>query len=81
MLKTLSQASTFYKELRSVKIFCHVHGKPAVVVGYGPGRKGKPRAIVIIDKQLKDVALRDIDLGDLPGKLLAEAEVVPLRRA
>jgi hypothetical protein len=45
-----------------VKIFCKIAGKNAVVVGYGPGRKGKPRAIVICEGKLRDVALRDIEL-------------------
>ena len=45
-----------------MKVFCQVHGKPAVVVGYGPGRKGRPRAIVITQGLLKDVALKDIVL-------------------
>jgi hypothetical protein len=45
-----------------MKIFCKVHGKSAVVVGYAPGRKGRPMAIVIVDGKLKDVRLKDIEL-------------------
>ena len=58
-----------------MKIFCKVHGKDAVVVGYGPGRKGKPRAIVIAEGKLIDVALKDIVL-DKPDN-----NVEPMRRA
>lgn len=47
-----------------VKIFCHVNNKPAVIVGYGPGRKGRIRAIVISEGKMKDVALRDVVLGE-----------------
>lgn len=80
MLKTLSQASTFYKELRSVKIFCHVHGKPAAIVGYGPGRKGRPRAIVITEGHLKDVALKDIELDLDEMAMQVTADVTPFRK-
>lgn len=45
-----------------MKLFCRVHGKQAVVIGYGPGRKGRVRAIVIVNGQLKDVGLKDIVL-------------------
>lgn len=45
-----------------MKIFCQVHGKQAVIVGYGPGRKGRPRAIVMTEGKLKDVALKDVVL-------------------
>jgi hypothetical protein len=45
-----------------MKIFCHVHGKQAVVVGYAPGRKGRPMAIVITEGKLKPVRLKDIVL-------------------
>ena len=48
--------------LASMKIFCKVRGKSAVIVGYGPGRKGRPRAIVITEGKLCDVALKDIEL-------------------
>lgn len=47
-----------------MKIFCHVNGKAAIVVGYGPGRKGRPMAIVISDGKLKAVRLKDIDLDE-----------------
>jgi hypothetical protein len=45
-----------------MKIFCHVHGKQSVVVGYGPGRKGRPMAIVLTDGKLKAIRLKDIVL-------------------
>lgn len=45
-----------------MKIFCTVHGKDAVVVGYAPGRKGRPKAIVIIEGKLVDVRLKDVVL-------------------
>lgn len=46
-----------------MKILCKVHGKEAVVVGYGPGRKGRVRAIIMSEGRLRDVALKDIDLN------------------
>lgn len=54
-----------------MKIFCQVNGKQAVVVGYGPGRKGKVRAIVITEGVLKDVALKDIVL-DTPERIVTD---------
>lgn len=45
-----------------MKIFCTVHGKDAVVVGYAPGRKGRPKAIVITEGKLVDVRLKDVVL-------------------
>lgn len=56
-----------------MKIFCTVNGKPAVVVGYGPGRKGRPIAIVITEGQLKATRLKEVVL-DKPD------EIIPLRR-
>jgi hypothetical protein len=56
-----------------MKIFCRVNGKQAVIVGYGPGRKGRPRAIVIANGKIQDVALKDIEL-ELPERNLAGAE-------
>jgi hypothetical protein len=52
-----------------VRIDCKVNGKPAVVVGYAPGQKMRPIAIVICDGELKGVKLKDLDLGDLPDQL------------
>lgn len=60
-----------------MKIFCQVHGKQAVVVGYGPGRKGRPRAIVISEGTLKDVALKDIVLDSAQEGF--ELKVLPRR--
>jgi hypothetical protein len=55
-----------------VKIFCRVHDKPAVVVGYAPGRKGKPKAIVLCEGKLYDVALKYVivDLDAHMGKVV-----------
>ena len=60
-----------------MKIFCKVNGKPSVIVGYGPGRKGRPRAIVISEGKLRDVGLKDIEL-DLPEGRLSDP--IPLKR-
>lgn len=54
-----------------MKIICKVHGKPAVIVGYGPGRKGRPRAIVITHGRLLDVPLKEIEL-ERPEKQMPE---------
>ena len=61
-----------------MKILCKVHGKPAMIVGYGPGRKGRPMAIVVTKGKLEAVRLRDIDLSDVPQDL---GKVVKLKEA
>jgi hypothetical protein len=45
-----------------MKIPCTVFGKPATVVGYFQGKRGKPRAVVIASGKLRDVALKHIVL-------------------
>ena len=61
-----------------MKVFCNVNGKHALIVGYGPGRKGRPMAIVITEGKLKAIRLKDIDL-DAASK--AEPDnVAPLAR-
>lgn len=64
-----------------MKIFCKVHDKPAVVVGYGPGKKGRPTAIVITEGQMKAIRLKDVVLGELPEQLLSRPKAVNLREA
>ena len=63
-----------------MKVFCNVHGKPAVIVGYGPGRKGKIRAIVITEGVMKDVALKEIVLDDDEKELPNNVEVFRQRK-
>lgn len=60
-----------------MKIFCTVHGKQAVIIGYAPGRKGRPRAVVICSGKLVDVALKDIVLDK--DEALLPSEVTELR--
>lgn len=62
-----------------MKLPCQVNGKPALIVGYGPGKKGRPMAIVITAGALRAVRLRDIVLGELPEELCAK--IVNLRSA
>lgn len=57
-----------------MKIYCHVNNQQAVVVGYGPGRKGRPMAIVLVAGRLKAVRLKDV-VVDPPTD-----SVVPMRR-
>lgn len=40
-----------------------------MIVGYAPGRKGRPLAIVVTKGQLKSVRLKDIDLENVPQDL------------
>lgn len=40
-----------------------------MIVGYGPGRKGRPMAIVVTKGRLVAVRLRDIVLQDVPQDL------------
>ena len=51
-----------------------------MIVGYGPGRKGKIRAIIIVEGKLKDVALKDIDLGSFEKELPENVEPMPKMR-
>ena len=62
-----------------MKIPCKVNAKPALVVGYAPGRKGRPMVIVITEGHLKAIRLKDIELGELPEQL--SAKVVKLKDA
>lgn len=57
-----------------MKIYCHVNAKQSVVVGYGPGRKGRPMAIVLCEGKLKAIRLKDV-IVDLPDE-----NVVPMRK-
>ena len=63
-----------------MKILCTVFAKPAVVVGFGPGRKGRPLAMVITEGKLKSVRLKDIILDDLPDALKATVVSIPERK-
>jgi hypothetical protein len=64
-----------------MKIFCKVWGKPAVIVGYGPGRKGKTMAIVITEGMIVAVRLKDVELTELPDLLKAkDNKVVPITK-
>lgn len=49
-----------------------------MVIGYGPGRKGRPMAIVVSEGKLKAVRLKDIDLGSVSQDL---GKVVEIRKA
>lgn len=48
---------------------CKVDGHNAVIVGYGPGPRGVPKAIVIVSGELKAVKLKHIELLGLPDDL------------
>jgi hypothetical protein len=61
-----------------MKIACKVFGKPGLVVGYAPGKKNRPLAIVITEGMLKPVRLKDIELVNVPDDLTAK--VVPLKK-
>lgn len=63
-----------------MKLLCKVHGKPAVIVGYGPGRKGKVRAIVVVEGKLKDVGFKDIQLEGFEKSLPDNVENIPPRK-
>jgi hypothetical protein len=63
-----------------VKILCTVHAKPALVVGFGPGKKGRPMVMVITDGQLKAVRLKDVILDDIPEALRASVVPMPERK-
>ena len=43
-------------------------------MGYGPGRKGRPMAIVLCEGKLKAIRLKDV-IVDLPDE-----NVVPMRK-
>lgn len=52
-----------------MRLLVKVHGQESVIVGYGPGTAGQPKAIVILDGQLHAVELKDIELQRLPKQL------------
>jgi hypothetical protein len=62
-----------------VKIACKVAGNEATVVGYCPGKKGKIYAIVISNGKLMSVALKNVELPELPS--LRPSEVLKMRGA
>lgn len=62
-----------------MKLPCKVNGKPALVVGYAPGKKGRVMAVVITQGELRAVKLRQVQLGALPEALAAK--IVKLRDA
>ncbi len=47
-------------------LLCKIDGKPAIIVGYGPGPKGEPKAIVILNGELRAVKLKHIELENIP---------------
>lgn len=62
-----------------MKLPCKVNGKAALIVGYAPGRKGKPLAVVVTEGQLKAIRLKDVELGELPEALKAKIVQMPQR--
>lgn len=54
------------------ELVCRVGGKNAMIVGYGPGLHGVPKAIVVVDGELRAVKLKHIQLVDLPVDLRAK---------
>jgi hypothetical protein len=52
-----------------MKILCKVNGKPAIIAGFAPGRKGRPMVVVITQGVMKAVRLKDIDLDNVPQDL------------
>lgn len=65
MMKPLIRLTQFLMKLMS-SIVGKVGNKPARVVGYSPSKKGKIKAIVVIDNKLHAVSLQDITLDPLP---------------
>jgi len=62
-----------------MRIPCRAFGKPAFIVGYAPGRKGRPMAIVITEGGLKAIRLKDVELGDLPEELGLTGKVLKMK--
>ena len=63
-----------------MKLPCKVNGKPALIVGYAPGPKGKPLVMVITEGELNAVRLKEIELGELPEALRAKIVKMPDRK-
>lgn len=51
------------------QILCKVAGRKAMIIGYGPGEAGQPKAIIISDGVLQAVNLNEIELVDVPKPL------------
>ena len=52
-----------------MKLACKIFGKPALIVGYSAGKKGKVLAIVVCEGELRSVKLRQIHLTNVPEGL------------
>lgn len=52
-----------------MKLIVKVGGIPAMVVGYGPGTNGEPKAIIVQEGKLRSVSLNDLELTDVPRSL------------
>ena len=66
-----------------MRLFVKVNNQDTVIVGYGPGIAGQPKAIVILDGALHAVELKDVELQRLPKPLRRKhrrRNIVPLKK-
>ena len=52
-----------------MRLACKVDGRPALIVGYTPGKKGKIHAVVITNGVMRAVRLKHIELVNPPEPL------------
>jgi hypothetical protein len=45
-----------------MNLLVKVRGEDAIIVGFAPGKKGRTLAVCVIDRKLRVVKLRDIEL-------------------
>lgn len=63
-----------------MKILCKVNKKAALIVGFAQGHKSKTFAVVICEGKMQSVALKDIELNELPEALSPLTAPVPIRK-
>lgn len=59
-----------------MRLPCTIGDKPALIVGYCQGKRGKIRAIVIIEGELKDYGLNSLRLGEVHDSLKPKLKVI-----
>lgn len=52
-----------------MRLVVRVHDQLALIIGYGPGENGQPKAICVLDGGLTAVSLAEIELLSVPHKL------------
>lgn len=63
-----------------MKLLCKVNKKPALIIGFCQGHKSKVQAVVITNGRLESVALKDIELNELPDAIKGADNPIELKK-